>query len=91
LTEQSIKGHAAGILQHEYRTVPVESYCNRSVSPRRIELFSKRAFVLESFQPFRPGILRGGCQHKHLREIVLLPPAIEDRVFILPQWLEDVF
>jgi len=64
---------------------------NRSGSPCRIELLSQRIFVLQSFQPLRLGFLLGGREHKNLRRIFLLAPAIEDRALILSQRLEDVF
>jgi hypothetical protein len=85
-----IKGRTAGILQHEHRTVPVASNCNRLGSPRGIQLFFKRIFVLQLFQAFLRGTLRRKRKHKNLRCIVLTLPAIKDKLFILPQRLEDI-
>src|SRR6266436_346036 len=90
LTEQLIKRHTAWIRRNKYRTVPVASNCNRSGSPGGIQLFFKRIFVLESFQAFRRGTLHRRRKHKNLRCIVLTLPAIKDKLFIVPQRLEDI-
>jgi predicted ATPase len=75
---------AAGILQHEYRTVPVASNCYRSGSPRRMKIFSQRIRLLQRLQNFRRGILRQRRKHENLRRVVLTPPAIKNNLIILP-------
>jgi hypothetical protein len=60
-------------------------------SPSGIELFSKRIFVLKSFQPFRRGILRHGRKNENPRRITLTPPAIKEKLLILSPCLENIF
>jgi hypothetical protein len=83
-----VKRLTAGIFQHQYCTVPVASKPNRSGSPPRIQLFSKRIFVLQSFQTFGPGIVRGGSKHENPGHIFLPLPRIKDKLIIVPQRLE---
>jgi hypothetical protein len=82
--------HTAGILRYEYRTVRVATHRDRSDGPRGIQLFAKRTFVLQLFQTFRRGMLRHRRKHKYLRRIIRTPPSTKDKVFILPQYLEDM-
>src|SRR6202040_4096724 len=90
LTEQLIERHTAWIRRNEYRTVPVASNCNRPGSPARIQLLSKRIFVLQPFQAFRRGTLHRRRKHKNLRSNVLTLPAIKNKIFILTQCLEHI-
>jgi hypothetical protein len=82
------RGRWARILQNEYGTVPVTINGDRPGSPSGIQLFSKRIFVLESFQRFRRGILGHRGKNENTRRVTLTPPAIKDKVFILPQHFE---
>src|SRR5260221_903508 len=90
ITEQFIERHTAWILQLEYRAVRVASDRDRLGGPRRIQHFSKRAFLLQPFQTFMLRMLRDRRKHKDLRRIALPPPAIKDKLFALSQRLEDI-
>jgi hypothetical protein len=79
-----------GIFQHQYCTLPVASKPNRSGRPSRIQLFSKRIFVLQSLQTFRPGIVRGRSKQENPGHIFLPLPTIEDKLIIVPQHREVV-
>jgi hypothetical protein len=85
-----IEWFTAGILEHQYDTIPVASELNGSGSPGRIKLFFKGIGMLQPFQAFRPGILRHRRTHQNLRGIALISPAIKDKLFILPQRFEDI-
>ena len=90
-TEQSIEGHTAGILQHKYRTVPVASHCNRSGSPRwgpTLLSENMRAPVVSDFPAWDTPPT--GESTRTFTGSVLTPPAIKDKLFILPQRLEDI-
>jgi hypothetical protein len=89
-TAELIEWFTAGIFKHQYDTVPVASEPDGSGRARRIKLFLKGIRVLQSFQTFRPGILRHRRKHQNLRGIVLTSPAIKDKLFILPQRFEDI-
>ena len=46
--------------------------------------------MLQPFQAFQRGTPDGRRKHKNLNCIVLTAAAIKDKLFILPQRLEDV-
>jgi hypothetical protein len=45
--------------------------------------------VFQLFQAFRRAIRHRG-NHKNLRCIALIPPAIKDKIFIPPKHIEDI-
>jgi hypothetical protein len=79
-----------GIFQHQYCTVPVASKPDRSGRPPRIKLFFKGTFVLESFQAFRPGILRRRSKQEYPGHTFLSLPTIKDELIIVAERLEVV-
>jgi hypothetical protein len=89
-TAELVEWFTAGIFEHQYDTVQVATEPDGSGSPRRIKLFFKGICVLQSFQTFRPRILRHRRKHQNLRGIVLTSPAIKDKLIILPQRFEDI-
>ena len=76
LAEQLIERHAPRIVQHEYGAVPVTSSFDRSGRPGRIQLFSQRIFVLQSFQSFRRGKFRPNPGQKYQEKGPLLVRSI---------------
>jgi hypothetical protein len=79
-----IERHAPRIVQHEYGAVPVTSSFDRSGRPGRIQLFSQRIFVLQSFQSFRRGILRRWRKYQNLGVALLTCGTIKVKVFVPP-------
>ena len=90
MAQQSIERSTAGIFQDQHRTIPVPSKLDRSGSPRQIQLFSERIFVLQSFQTFRPGIFYRRSQDENPRPTFTPLPAVKDKLIIVPQHLEMV-
>jgi hypothetical protein len=90
MAQQSIERSTAGIFQDQHRTIPVPSKLDRSGSPRQIQLFSERIFVLQSFQTFRPGIFYRRSQDENPRPTFTPLPAVKDKLIIVPQHLEVV-
>ena len=91
LAEQLIERHAPRIVQHEYGAGPVTSSFDRSSRPGRIQLFSQRIFVLQSFQSFRRGILRRWRKYQNLGVAVLTCGTIKVKVLVRPQRLKNIF
>ena len=90
MAQQSIERSTAGIFEDQHRTIPASSKLDRSGSPRQIQLFSERIFVLQSFQTFRPGIFYPRSQDENPRPTFTPLPTVKDKLIIVPQHLEMV-
>jgi hypothetical protein len=90
MAQQLIERSTAGIFQDQHHTIPVSSKLDRSGSPRQIQLFSERIFVLQSFQTFRPGIFYRRSQDENPRPTFTPLPTVKDKLIIVPQHLEVV-
>jgi len=90
MAQQLIERSTPGIFQDQHHTIPVSSKLDRSGSPRQIQLFSERIFVLQSFQTFRPGIFYPRSQDENPRPIFITLPMVKHKLIVVPQHLEVV-
>ena len=91
---KSIKGLAAGALEYERRLSTVVlrqgQWTNR---PLREQFIPERIFVLQFVEGSQPWSCGSGLQHQDVwlvRARPSPPPAVQDELVVLADWLENI-